>query len=396
MNSVQKYVLLMFIFICSTIGYSQNVKITDFKTPISSANQMLVGGTYNWAQTGDSVTTNQFNVNGAYNIFYTSLPFSWDIAINANLEGKYQDSLNASYNLLANFNKYFKNNVSSFYYAGLTSNYTREVEFGIENRPEINTQVGLGYGRLTNATSMAKAIRIDEDLKKYGVIITYMPKRVTQEIANIIDRQSEYEAKYKASFEYEIIDDILSLVKNSDVGGEFINSSLTYFRVREVLFGINQFINPRYYGGDVRVGVGYTLLTRNDSLDNNGFMNIQGRYSIPFNIRQQLNVIVNSRTPFDSSFGTLFEGTGNINYSFNLLNRVSFVAGYTLNLVQQVDNYESGGVLRDFSVGNHVFNAGFNFYLENNITLTLTGGVNKIHEKRADKFTNAGIILTLF
>lgn len=396
-----KYIFIM-LFITS-VAYSQNVKIQDFSVPVSTAKQFLAGANWNWAQTGDSVTNNQFNANGNFNTFYTSLPFSWDITVNANLNQKYGDSLNASYNFLANFNKYFSQKSAAFYYLGASSNYLRKTEFGIQNRPEIAMQTGIGYGRLTNATSMAKAIRIDQDMKKYAVTTAYMPKATMQKIAAIIDQQSEYETKYKATYEYKIVGDILKEIQASGVAGDFVNSSLSYFRVREVLFGINQFINPRYYGGDIRLGVGYTLLSRNDSIPNNGFMNMQGSYSIPLDLNQQLNFTLGARTPFDSLYGKLYEGAGNINYSYNFTNMVSFIAGYTLTLSQQIDGYDStatslssSGIARDFSTGNHNFTAGFNFYLENNVTLNFTAGLNKLHARKSDVFTNAGVIYTIF
>lgn len=397
--------ILIFLFVTS-VGYSQNVKITDFNVPISTAKQMLIGGSYNWAQTGDSVTTNQFNVNGAFNTFYTSLPFSWDLTLNAALNGKYGDSLRAQYNLVGNINKYFSQRTAAFYYAGVTSSYLRKTEFGIQNRPEIAIEGGFGYGRLVNATSMAKAIRIDEDLRKYGVTTSFMPKATMQEIARIIDRESEYKTLYKSIYEYKIVGDILKQVEASGVAGDFVNSSLSYFRIREVIFGINQFINPRYYGGDIRAGVGYTLLTRNDSLNNpSATLNLQGRYSYPIDLNQQINLLAGAKTPFDSLFGTLYEGTGNVNYSFNMTNRISFIAGYTITTTQQVDNITTfdslgvpttSGLVRDFSVANHIFTAGFNFYLENYITLAITAGLNKVHEQEADKFTNVSAIFTVF
>ncbi len=395
-----KYILIL-LFITS-VGYSQNVRITDFHIPVSTAKQMLIGGSYNWAQTGDSVTTNQYNVNGNFNTFYTSLPFSWDLSLNASLSGKYADSTRAAYNLAANINKYFSQKTSAFYFAGVTSSYIRQSEFGIENRPEIGILGGFGYGRLVDATAMAKAIRIDEDLKRFGVTSSYMPKETMQQIAVLIDRESQYKTLYKSIYEYKIIGDILKVIKASGVAGEFVGSSLSYFRIREVLFGINQFINPRYYGGDIRAGVGYTLLTRNDSLNNPpATLNLQGRYSYPIDLHQQINFLAGAKSPFDSSFAKLYEGTGNVNYSYNLTNRISFIAGYTINLNQQIDNQVDSngtvhGIVRDFSTPNHIFTAGFNFYLENYITLNITSGFNKRHEEKSDKFTNVSAIFTVF
>ena len=40
---------LFFILVFASAGYAQNVKITDFKIPVSTAKQFLVGGNWNWA-----------------------------------------------------------------------------------------------------------------------------------------------------------------------------------------------------------------------------------------------------------------------------------------------------------------------------------------------------------
>ncbi|MCB0726752.1 MAG: hypothetical protein KDD00_04775 [Ignavibacteriae bacterium] len=390
---------LFFILVFASAGYAQNVRITDFNVPVSVAKRMLVGGSYNWAQTGDSVTTNQFNVNGLYNTFYTSLPFSWNVGVTAALDGKYQDSTRASYNLNANINKYFAKTTGAFYYLGLTSSYLRKSEFGTENRPQIDIEGGFGYGRYINATAMAQAIRVDQDLKKYGVTNAYMPKQTMQNIAAIIDKQSEYETKYKSVFEYKMVGDILKEVENSGVAGDFVNSSLSYFRIREVIFGINQFQNDRYYGGDIKAGVGYTVLTRNKNLTGvNPTLNLTGQYGYPIDINQQIGATVTAKTPFDSSFAKLVEGTAQVGYSYNLTNRISFIATYSVGLQQQVDTDSQTGVsiVRDFSTGNNLVTAGFNFYIENYIILNLNTQYSKLHSQEARTSFNVGSTFTIF
>lgn len=392
-----KYLFIILMF--ASAGYSQNVKITDFNVPVSVAKQMLLGGSYNWSQSGDSVTTNQFNVNGLYNTFYSSLPYSWNIGVTAALDGKYQDSTRASYNLNANINKYFAKTTGAFYYAGMTSSYLRKTEFNTENRPQIDISGGLGYGRYIDATPMAKAIRIDQDLKKYGVTTSYMPKETMQMIAAIINKEDEYKTLYKSVYEYKIVGDILKEVQNSGVAGDFVNSSLSYFRVREVLFGINQFINNRYYGGDIRAGAGYTVLTRNSNLTNAPVtMNLQGQYGYPIDINQQISAFASAKSPFDSTFAKLVEGSATLGYSYNLTNRISFVAGYSVQFQQQVDtdNLTQISTVRDFATGNNTLTAGFNFYIENYILLNLNATYNKPHSQDARTSFNAGTTFTIF
>ncbi|MCY7361993.1 MAG: hypothetical protein LH629_08010, partial [Ignavibacteria bacterium] len=100
---------------------SQNVKITDFNVPVSTAKKFIVNGTYNWSQTGDSVTSNQFNAFGDYSQFYSSLPFGWDLNLTAGTSRKFDDTVRVFYNLNTSVRKYFSNTKGFFGYAGLAS-----------------------------------------------------------------------------------------------------------------------------------------------------------------------------------------------------------------------------------------------------------------------------------
>ncbi len=385
--------LLITIFLLiNSIGYSQNVKITDFDVPVSRAQQLILNGFYNWSQTGDSVTTNEFNVAGNYNRFYTSLPFAWSVGITASTSRKFNDTTRIGYALSSDIRKYFARTTGFFGFAGVTSNYLFQRENDKPNRPEVDLNAGLGYGRFINATSLAKAIRIDQDLRSAGITTKYMPKTTMIEIAKIIDRESEYRTKYKAIYEAKIIEDIAAKVAGSGVSKETALSSLSFFRIRQVLFGINQFINPRYYGGDIRVGVDYTVLTRNASIVRPAAgLIVLGRYSYPIDIKQQVNLNALARTPMDSLFFKQITGQGGVDYSYNLTNKISFVAAYQVTFVQTADISRP-----KISVANHLVTAGLNFYLENYISLNMRATYEKPYNQLRRMATNIGLTYTFF
>ncbi|MEP7146123.1 MAG: hypothetical protein ABI792_03840 [bacterium] len=385
---ILKYLLVM-LFITS-VAYSQNVKITDFQVPVSKARKLLLSGFHNWSQTGDSVTTNEFRVDGTFTQFYSSLPYAWNISVNAFTNRKFGDTTRVGYDAAADFRKYFSNTKGFFGFAALTSTYLKQREFGQENQPEVDVIGGVGYGRFIDATAMFKAIRIDQELRRAGITTAYMPKATMLKIAQIIDRQSEFVDRYKDIYEGRIIEEITKEVLNSGVTKSDRIDAFGFFRIRQVLAGANQFITQRFYGGDVRVGVGYELLTRNKELKRGAATaNLLGRYSYPIDLKQQINVTAAVNTPLDSSAFKVVEGTGTIDYSYTLTNKIQLVAGYDVN-------FKRLNSTRNISVADQRAFAGVRFYLENYISLALTGSYDKPHSGKKRLASNISLVYTIF
>lgn len=385
---ILKY-FFIFLFLTS-VAYSQNVKITDYKVPVSNARKLLLSGFHNWSQTGDSVTTNEFRLDGNYTQFYSSLPFAWNIGVNAFTSGKYADTVRVGYNLATDVRKYFANTTGFFGFAALNSNYLRKRTDTVEDRPSASVIGGLGYGRFLDATPMFKAIRIDQELRRSGITTKYMPKATMIKIAEIIDRESEYRDRYKDISEAKLIEDIMKEVFNSGASKTTDLSAFGYFRVRQVITGTNQFITQRFYGGDVRVGVGYEFLTRNKTLKSPpATLNLLGRYSYPIDLRQQINLSASANTPLDSMGFKLFEGQGAVDYSFTLTNKIQFITGYTANFRRVSD-------FRDISVADQTAFAGLRFYLENYVSLSVTGSYDKPHDQRKRLASNVSLVYTIW
>ncbi|MBS1517176.1 MAG: hypothetical protein JSS91_03735 [Bacteroidetes bacterium] len=397
-----KYFLIALLMTSS--AFAQNVKITDFDLPVSTAKTFVLNGFYNWAQTtpDDTATakslSSSWSLNGKYTQFYSSPSYAWNLSLNGALsQSSRGDTTRYEYDLASDVSKYFSDSHGFFGNAELRSNFLRKREFGKDNRPTIEIFGGVGYGRQVNATALAKAIRIDEDLKKGGITSKFMPKSTMLAIAQIIDREAEYKDKYKALYESKIIEDISAEVLNSGVSKYNSMTSLGFMRIRDVLYGVNQFINPRAYGGDVRLGVAYQLLTRNEAIKSpSPTLDIRGRYAYPIGIQHQISAFLNARTPIDSNFVKLFTGNAGINYSYNLTNRISFNAGYTATINQIFRNVGGVAVGSDKSSVDHSLTAGFNFYIENYITFNLTGGYSKIFQTEDRFFTNASVGFIIF
>jgi hypothetical protein len=344
-----KYFLV--VLFLTSISYAQNVKITDFDIPVSDARQLFLNGFYNWSQSTSLTDTtvpknvqSDFRVDATFTQFYTSPAYAWNVGLNGGIFGRREDTTRYTYTFNADLSRYFSTSKGFFANGAINSTYTRQREFGDNNRPVINVFGGVGYGRMVDATALAKAIRVDQELRKSGVTTKFMPRATMLELARIIDREDQYRDRYKQVYEARMIRDISKVVEKSGVLRGTAVDALGYFRIRSVLFSnfigsVNYNItNPRFYGGDVRVGASYQVLTRSETIKSpKPNLEIRGRYGYPIGLDHQVLFSLNARSAFDSTFAKVFEGEAAADYWFNMTNRIVFNAGYRAQLVRQFE-----------------------------------------------------------
>ena len=166
---------------------------------------------------------------------------------------------------------------------------------------------GLGYGRVTNVTPMAKAIRLIEELRGRGALSAAPSKTTYQTIANIIDRESEYISKYgsKAKFyQRHWIGDI-----ESALGAKL--SAAGILGARDVL--IDENISKRRYGWKVRGGLSY-VGTNFSGLKNNPGVLLGAEYHVPVSNQMQFSNEAEILTTFDDTDSYTFGNEMSLTY----------------------------------------------------------------------------------
>ncbi len=377
---MRKLFLLIFILSAAAV-FPQNIKVTDYQVPISRAKSLRFNGTWNWSQTGTNVTSNNANANLLFKSFYSSLPLAWFLNVNAT-GGKVYSDYTHNINIDASFRKYIWNKRDWFGFSQITAEHATNYK-----QVASDLTVGFGYGRYINATALAKAVRIEEHLLQDDVLNTYLPKEIMIKIANIIERESEYKDIYGDTYETYWFDAIENEIKKSDaLNGDKVGS-LGILRMRQVLFGINERVNDRYYGWDVTLGILFPLSTFDKSTPGNPNLTLSGRYSVPINWQTQINTIAEAFTPIDSLFFKEARTRIGLDFIYELSSRINFVSGYRLGLFKP-----STGK----AVVEHNLNASFWYYLENNIYLTITGDFTKQGDNPKIIKTNVGLQYNLF
>jgi len=358
------------ILLSATAG-AQNVSITDYRVPVSSAKSLNANLFYNYATKGDTTIADVGTVGLVYKHFYSSLPFSWRIDVSGT-GTKLEDDTSHAVDLATYVNKYLADDSNFFGYAGLTASH-------VEGYKQIDSRgsVGVGYGRFIAATAFYKAIRIDQFLLKEGVITGHLSKANLIKLGNIIEREGEFRDMHGSAYRpywYEAMEDVIT------ASGKFTGDGLGamgVLRMDEVLF--QEVIHDRYYGWDVRLGVGHEITTFDES-DPEGSVEAGFSFAYPMGLTSQINHRTDYNTPFDN-MGEAYGITSVTDYIYEVTNRIDFIGSYQLQ-------YDKASADED-AIDGHSIRAGFIFYIENQINLAVTGQLSKVGE--GDWYTNTSV-----
>ncbi len=215
---------------------------------------------------------------------------------------------------------------------------------------------GLGYGRVTNVTPMAKAIRLVEELRGRGALSAAPTKDTYRKIADIISRKSEYQSKYggKAKFyqQHWIGDIEQALGKTLSATG--------VLAARDVL--IDENISTRRYGWKVRAGLSY-VGTDFSGLTNNPGVLLNGEYHHPLSNRTQFSEEAEITTTFDNTNAYTFDNTMSLTHEVD--DRIDWINRWNLN-------YNHSAVDED-DVTTNTLSSTFAYEIGNSLDLTLTG-----------------------
>lgn len=356
------YLILLLTFIVH-LCKAQKVEVKDYQVPISRAQILRTAAFWNWGQIGDSVSTNSASADLIFRKFYSSLPFAW--FLDADLSGgKAFSKYSHDVNIKASVRKYIWEERDLFAFSELNMRH-------IDYYKQISSSItfGAGYGRYIDATALAKAVRIEEHLIKEAVIKGNLPKNTMVKIANIIERQAEYENIYSDTYETFWYFDIENEIKASDmlIGNNL--GAIGILRMRQVLFGINEKVNNRYYGWDVTLGTRFDLTKQDKGKVGSPNLNLAGRYSYPLGWRFQINAIGEIYSPLDSQFVKQISSNIGLDFIYELSNRINLITSYKVGIFKP--NIGATEVT-------NLFNTAFLFYLENEIYFGVNGSIQKI------------------
>jgi len=191
-----------------------------------------------------------------------------------------RDNLGADATLT--YDKYFEKYPKAFWFGSGTLDYLPDSEEEIA----ADATVGLGYGRVINATPLAKALRLVEEFQKYGLLSAYPADDVMLRVAQIINKEREYESRlgiddYRTGW-YQ---DIESEFETAGILADDGLGALGVIKIDEVL--TEESISTRKHGWVARAGA-TAIIQDHQGNDSEPAFSLGFEYAKPYGYRGQL------------------------------------------------------------------------------------------------------------
>lgn len=224
---------------------------------------------------------------------------------------------------------------------------------------DISATVGLGYGRVYNATPLAKVIRIVEELNEEGLLTGPIPDSVALETAEIIDRIQEFKSKfgeddYKPDY-YAAIEAALGRSGALRDGKFGALGALTADKVLE-----DEPISTRKHGWVVRLGAGFQASDLSGLTDNDPKLLAQWEYAKPYGYKGQFINLFS----FEPVFGdeTITKFRNDMSYTHEVTDMIDWINTWSMTYSDGED--ANGNALEST---NHIVSSRYSFDLGNSL-----------------------------
>lgn len=309
------------------------IELTEYKVPQSTGQVLSTGLNYHlMINAGDMVAhTGNFSLN--FERFQATLPWSYNLNFYGSLNGNFLPDTNASdstkqvnYQVQwqGKYNRYIISGKNLLAFGKLDGDIATSYDL-----PATRATIGIGIGRFTNSTPLVRALRIEDEMLKQGVLVDSLPTGTLLKFAG--ELSSEVVKTYKEKYYYwekeyySSIERILkesNYLKNSELG------SAGSLIVKDILA---EYMSPRYYGYEANLGVGYDLLPAYNDPGRAAFASLSFDFARPLGLKSQFIEKSNLRLPFTGGrFGQEIHGSLLASISYELNSVVDLIGTYQL------------------------------------------------------------------
>jgi len=348
------------------------LKIEDYKIIEGTYQDAYLNGSLTIEGGNQDQTSYSSHVDATGRVIHNSAPFSWQV--NGLVSGDWSrgpndtDETLKSYNATAStrFDKYLYNDDTWFYYGSGDLGYRKQVTSDDADDPYVKIGAGMGYGRMYDATALAKALRVVEDLTKYKIISAVPSDEAMIELARIINLEDEYRSKYGArEYKKYWFEDMEKIFKKAGVLQKDSLGAFGIVRINEI-FSYEK-IGGRFHGWKVRAGIGQ-ILSNYDGESEDTTADIEFEYGKPYGYHAQFTERAQYSQVLDSSSAIDFQFRNTMSYIYELSDKIDWVNNWQLSY----DAYDQGD-----DVTTNTLSTGFTYYLPNQLTFNATFALSK-------------------
>lgn len=229
---------------------------------------------------------------------------------------------NMGANISGTYDKYFDQYPRAFWYGGAALDYLPNAEEELA----ADATVGLGYGRVINATPLAKALRLVEEFQKYGLVSAYPADDVMLRVAQIINKEDEYESRLGADdYRAGWYQDIESEFKSAGILADEGLGALGVIKIDEVL--TEESVSTRKHGWVARAGA-TAIIQDHQGNEGEPAFTLGFEYAKPYGYRGQLINEAIYLIGDNSAF------SNELSYTYEISNTVDWENSWELFLLQ--------------------------------------------------------------
>lgn len=395
---------LLGVAVASTPVLVNAVELEEYLIANSSYDQAFVSGSLVAMEPAGDDPNDQFNYNytvdADYQKVFSTLPRSWSYTLGLNAVGSRPstetqliddpdfvpdpadpdgpvDQIEVDTESTSDWSVTAEGVVDTYFHQ---TRYPKALWFGQgfyqsqESLPDddISATVGLGYGRVYNATPLAKVIRIVEELNEEGLLTGPIPDSVALETAEIIDREDEFKSRfgedeYRPDY-YAAIEAALARSGALRDGKFGALGALTVDTVLE-----DEPISTRRHGWIVRLGAGFQSSDLSGLTDNDPKLFAQFEYAKPFGYKGQFINLFTFEPVFSDETLTSFRN--DMSYTHEVTDMIDWINTWTMTYA---DGENEDGTSRE--VTTHVINSIYSFDLGNKLDYTVGLQLNQTDE----------------
>jgi len=288
---------------------SSAIPLCDYSSPRTSLSDLNISFSYQYHQDPYGLTDRNID-EGQLHIDYTrhfdAPDFGYDAAVTNDMNISALSLSSFAMSGQGNLKWYFNPKAPYFALAGATAKSASTYQ-----TIGLFAKLGIGYGRFTDVTPLAKAMEIDDYLVSHGSITHHLEAIDLQSIAHEIDNIGTYPS----------IADLLSALREIvESSGVAKPTGLDALDIYEMMQIVQDNSHPRYCGGSISAGLGYEIV------------NAQGE---PRNVLATVTFNYAFTTTPQAQF--LVQGTFSGAYDFLQTNQMSVQASYDYMISQILD-----------------------------------------------------------
>ncbi len=296
----------------SVVGFA--IPLCDYQSPLTDLSTLMLSFTYQYHN--DPYGLEDYDVNdGTFGTEYVRLfdrpEYGFDIGVETEMLISTVDLSTFSTVADGNYKRYFSSEHDYFAYAGASARSSSSFE-----AVTMSFNVGVGRGRFTDVTPMAKAVRIDQYLVKRGSLSDHLHPVDQQIIAREIGSAGAYDS----------LAGLLAVVQEIIEGsGRVRTGGLDALDLAEITRFIEERGFSRYCGWDLKFGLGYALLDPSEAGDD---LLITGALNYGFTTSPKVQFLVQGTFSGPIDFAETHRIDATLGYDYLVADFLSLSASY--------------------------------------------------------------------